>query len=93
VKTSRSSIQVLAKVGRNVKEGTIWMPTRLRDVNVNQLLDGASTFATLTKIADAPKTTEENGDLIDESLVADGHAEGVAQGAPTAHQENPVAAG
>jgi len=93
VTTNRGSVQVLAKVGRSVKEGTIWMPTRLRDVNVNQLLDGASTFATLTKIADAPKVVEENGDVIDESLVADGHAEGVAQGAPTEHQENPVAAG
>jgi len=93
VTTNRGSVQVLAKVGRSVKEGTIWMPTRLRDVNVNQLLDGTSTFATLTKIADAPKVVEENGDVIDEPLVADGHAEGVAQGAPTKHQENPVAAG
>ena len=111
VKTSRGVVQVLAKVGRAVKEGTIWMPTRLRDVNVNQLLDGATTFATLTKIADAPQPyiepeVEETPEveafidmepidetLVDETLAADGHAEGVAQGAPTEHQENPVAAG
>lgn len=83
VKTSRGSVQMVAKVGRAVKEGTLWVPTRLRDFNVNQLLDGAQTTATLTKIAQV--STEE-------SLVADEHAEGVAQGAPTEHQENPVAA-
>ena len=70
VRTSRGSVRVLAKVGRGVKEGTVWMPTRVRDVNVNQILatDAPFTNVQIVKIADAAP---------DETLVADGHAIGV----------------
>lgn len=72
VKTARGSAQVRAKVGRSTKEGTVWMPQRLRDVRTNQLLEVGQPFtaATITKLQDAPK----------KEAVADTHAVGVGQG-------------
>jgi NADH-quinone oxidoreductase subunit G len=82
VRTSKGTVRVLAKVGRSVKEGTVWMPTRVRNVNVNQLLliDAPFTDVQIVKIADAAP---------DETLVANGHAVGVSQGAPALQSDNP----
>jgi anaerobic selenocysteine-containing dehydrogenase len=57
VKSGRTSTQVRAKVGRSVKEGTVWMPWRLWDVQVNRMIEPGAPFTavTLTKVADAPK--------------------------------------
>jgi predicted molibdopterin-dependent oxidoreductase YjgC len=74
LKTSRGTAVVRAKVGRSVKEGTLWMPTRLRQVRANQLVavEVPFTSATVTKLEDAPK------ELL---VMASEHATGVAQGA------------
>ena len=46
----RGSVKVLAKMGRDVKEGTIWMPWRLRDVHLNLLTANVeSTFVNVQK--------------------------------------------
>src|SRR5699024_777702 len=58
LKTARGTATVKAKVGRDVKEGTAWIPRRLRDVRFNALSDGASTPVTITKIEDAPAPKE-----------------------------------
>ena len=70
IRTSRGSVRVLAKVGRSVKEGTAWMPTRVRNINVNGLLESDAPFTNvqIVKIADAAP---------DETLFANGHAIGV----------------
>jgi NADH-quinone oxidoreductase subunit G len=54
LKTARGVVQAEAKVGRDVKEGTAWMPWRSREVRFNTLSDGGSTPVTVTKIEDAP---------------------------------------
>jgi NADH-quinone oxidoreductase subunit G len=58
IETSRGTARVRAKVGREVPEGTAWIPWRLRDVRANALLEGESTFARVTKIEDAPAENE-----------------------------------
>jgi predicted molibdopterin-dependent oxidoreductase YjgC len=58
LKTAHGSVQVEAKVGREVKEGAAWMPWRLREVRFNTLSDGGSTPVTITKIEDAPAPKE-----------------------------------
>jgi NADH-quinone oxidoreductase subunit G len=58
LKTARGAVQVEAKVGRDVKEGTAWMPLRSREVRFNTLSDGGSTPVTVTKIEDAPAPRE-----------------------------------
>jgi NADH-quinone oxidoreductase subunit G len=58
IKTNKGSAKVRAKVGREVKEGTAWLPWRLKDVRANALLDGESTLVTITKLEDAPKENE-----------------------------------
>jgi predicted molibdopterin-dependent oxidoreductase YjgC len=57
IKTSRGSAKVRANIGREVKQGTAWLPARLNDVRANALLDtgGASTLVTITKLEDAPQ--------------------------------------
>jgi len=48
----RGSVKVLAKIGRDVKEGTVWMPWRLQDVRLNQLTANVeSTFVNVQKCA------------------------------------------
>jgi NADH-quinone oxidoreductase subunit G len=73
LKTAKGSVKVRLKVGRMVKEGTIWMPRRLRDVRASALLDGDSPFTavTITKLEDAPPATQ---------TIADNHASGMSQG-------------
>jgi NADH dehydrogenase/NADH:ubiquinone oxidoreductase subunit G len=58
VRTSRGMALVRAKVGREVPQGTAWIPWRLRDVRASALLEGESTLATVTKIEDAPTENE-----------------------------------
>lgn len=57
ITTSRGTARVRANVGRDVKQGTAWIPQRLRDVRSNALLDpnAGITLITITKLADAPK--------------------------------------
>jgi predicted molibdopterin-dependent oxidoreductase YjgC len=64
VKSIKGRVRVLAKVGRNVKEGTVWMPRRLRDVQINQLIDAKAPFnaVTITKVADATVKSETAGE-------------------------------
>jgi NADH-quinone oxidoreductase subunit G len=46
----RGSVKVLAKIGRDVKEGTVWLPWRLRDVRLNMLTANVeSTFVNVQK--------------------------------------------
>lgn len=75
IKSTRGAARLRAKLGRQVKPGTVWMPQRLNAIQVNQIqeTDKAHTFVTLTKLEDAPAKLE---------LTADMHAEGVGQGAP-----------
>jgi anaerobic selenocysteine-containing dehydrogenase len=78
VKSARGAAQMRAKVGRQVKEGTVWMPRRLRQVQANKIVEAGTlhTFVTLTKLQDAP--VEQH------AMPADTHAVGVGQGAPIA---------
>jgi predicted molibdopterin-dependent oxidoreductase YjgC len=64
VKGAKGRVRVLAKVGRNVKEGTVWMPRRLRDVQINQLVDAKAPLhaVTITKIADTGVKPETAGE-------------------------------
>ncbi|MBV9470927.1 MAG: molybdopterin-dependent oxidoreductase, partial [Abitibacteriaceae bacterium] len=75
VKSARGAVQVRAKLGREVKAGTVWMPRRLRAVQVNRIIevDKPYTAVTLTKLQDAPPK---------ETLPADMHAVGVGEGTP-----------
>jgi predicted molibdopterin-dependent oxidoreductase YjgC len=75
VKSARGAAQVRARLGRQVKEGTVWMPRRLWDVRLNRIveLDKPFTAVTLTKLEDAPPAAQ---------TLADGHAVGVAQAVP-----------
>lgn len=76
VKTTQGAAQVRAKVGRQVKEGTAWMPRRLRDVQASKLGPlGQPTFVTLKKLQDAPAPA---------APPADTHATGVNEAAPVA---------
>jgi NADH-quinone oxidoreductase subunit G len=76
VKSGRTSTQVRAKVGRSVKEGTVWMPWRLWDVQVNRMAETGAPFTavTLTKVADAPKEGLESP--------LHSYAQGVGEGRP-----------
>jgi predicted molibdopterin-dependent oxidoreductase YjgC len=60
VRTVRGSVKVRAKVGREVKESTAWLPWRLRDIRANTLLDANApgTFARIAKVEDAPNEGE-----------------------------------
>jgi len=50
IQAPRGSVKVLAKIGRDVKPGMVWMPWRLREVRLNQLTSNVeSTFVTLHK--------------------------------------------
>jgi hypothetical protein len=67
---------VRAKVGRNVREGTVWMPWRLWDTRLNRIIetDAPFTAVTLTKVADAPKEGLESP--------LHSYAQGVGEGRP-----------
>jgi NADH-quinone oxidoreductase subunit G len=58
VQTSRGVVRVKAKVGRDVKPGTLWMPRRLRDVHANTLLAPDATWASATVHKIAPPNEE-----------------------------------
>ncbi|HVF10148.1 MAG TPA: NADH-quinone oxidoreductase subunit NuoG [Abditibacteriaceae bacterium] len=75
VKSTRTTVRVRARVGRIVKEGTVWMPRRLRDVQMNKIMDGKQPFTTVTiqKLEDAP---------VQQAEPAITHAAGPGQGAP-----------
>jgi predicted molibdopterin-dependent oxidoreductase YjgC len=75
LKSARGAVRVVARVGRQVKPGSIWLPRRLRDVAINQLLEAGKpqTFVSIAKLADAPP--QRRPDM-------DEHAVGVGQGAP-----------
>jgi NADH-quinone oxidoreductase subunit G len=48
VQTARGVVQVKAKISRDVKEGTLWMPRRLRDVRTSTLMAPETMWATAT---------------------------------------------
>ncbi|MEO6907272.1 MAG: molybdopterin-dependent oxidoreductase, partial [Abditibacteriaceae bacterium] len=54
VRAPRGSVKVLAKIGRDVKEGTLWMPTRLRDVRLNLLTANAESTFVKVQRCEAP---------------------------------------
>lgn len=70
------SATVKVKVGRMVKESTVWMPRRLRDVQLNKIAPGAGSFVTLTKVA-APPSAEPAKEAPGEPIGA-----GVAMSSP-----------
>jgi len=63
VKSARGTARVKAKVGRQVKPGTVFMPWRLRDVKLNELVEVGKpqTWVGLTKLADAEKVAPKEG--------------------------------
>jgi predicted molibdopterin-dependent oxidoreductase YjgC len=75
VKSGRGAVQVRTKVGRIVKEGTVWMPRRLRDVQMNKIVNSKEAFTavTLQKLEDAPR---------EQQTPATTHAAGPGQGTP-----------
>jgi predicted molibdopterin-dependent oxidoreductase YjgC len=86
VKSSRGTLQLVAKVGRDVKAGTVWMPRRLRDVRSSTLIEPNASFTavTITKIADAPPEPElTHGARID--------ANAAEEKQPTIVEHGPVA--
>ena len=57
----RGSVKVLAKIGRDVKEGTVWMPLRLRNVRLNQLTANVeSTCVNVQKCAAPAELVADN---------------------------------
>ncbi|MEO6907785.1 MAG: molybdopterin dinucleotide binding domain-containing protein, partial [Abditibacteriaceae bacterium] len=54
VSAPRGSVKVLAKIGRDVKEGTVWMPTRLCDVRLNLLTANAESTFVKVQRCEAP---------------------------------------
>lgn len=58
LKTERGTVAVKAKVGRDVKAGTAWIPWRLGELRFNALSIAESTPVTITKLQDAPAPTE-----------------------------------
>lgn len=58
LKTELGAATVKAKVGRDVKPGTAWVPWRLREFRFNALSATESTSVTITKLEDAPAPTE-----------------------------------
>jgi hypothetical protein len=51
-----------------VREGTLWMPRRLRDLQLNKIAPGAGSFVTLTKVAgpppvESPAEIAQTGDI------------------------------
>jgi NADH-quinone oxidoreductase subunit G len=50
--------RALVKVGRAVKEGTVFIPRRLRDLHLNQIAPGNGSLVSLTKVAPQPDLQE-----------------------------------
>ena len=71
VKSARGAVRVRAGVGRQTKEGTVFLPWRLRDVQANSLLEADETFVSLTKLEDAPAVEGHGAGLAD--VVAASH--------------------
>jgi NADH-quinone oxidoreductase subunit G len=90
VKSGRMSTHVRAKVGRAVKEGTVWMPQRLRDVQMNQMMQpGALTSVSITKLEDAPAEPQQTI-MTSAGGVGHGQPSGDTQGSPIGVQGEPL---